>query len=453
MRRIYVAGAGCAGLVSAACYARKGHLVSIYEKEQIKREIIVSMRAPFFEPNLDELLAQVMQDGRLQVAADAVSQAAAADLCIVTVGTPTLRDCSLDLSAVLAACHDIGRGFAKSSEYNVLAIRSTVSPGTTSGLVRRTVEQSSGKRAGRDFGLVVCPEFLRTGSAIRDMLHPDRVVIGASDDRSGDTFEQFVRGFYDENPRPVLRVSPTTAEIIKYASNAFLATKVGFMNEIANICELFEDVDVRQVAEGMGYDPRIGTALPKAGLGFGGPCLPKDLAAFAAGARRSGTRLRIAEATLTSNKLQNHNVIRLARKVLGGRLKGKRAAVLGLAFKPGTSDIRDSPAIKIVETLLDAGANVTAYDPAAMNNAAELFGKKIAYAKGILDCLEDADCCFILTAWDEFRTISSDQFIDAMNKPIVLDCNRTLEPSKLDQRITYAAIGLKKDEGTRSQRR
>jgi UDPglucose 6-dehydrogenase len=293
---------------------------------------------------------------------------------------------------------------------------------------------------------VAYPEFLREGSAIHDMLHPDRVVLGEFDERSGNVLEEFIQEFYGANLPPVLHVSPTSAEMIKYASNAFLATKVAFMNEIANLCERFENVDVRRVADGMGYDPRIGRAFLDAGLGFGGSCLPKDLRALVEGAKENGVRLRIPEAALASNELQPLRVIRLARELIG-RLKGKRAAVLGLAFKPGTSDMREASSVKVVRALLDAGMHVSTHDPAAMPDAARFFGKRVKYAETIRDCLEGADCCFIVTEWDDFRTIPSDLFLDVMAQPIVIDGRRVLDPSKLDPRITYRGIGLGKRMG------
>jgi UDPglucose 6-dehydrogenase len=446
VRHIHIVGAGYVGLVSAVLYAQKGHLVTIYEKDETKRNAMRSGRATFFEPNLEQLLAESIQEGCLEVVADPVLVGVSPDLFFVTVGTPSRRDGSVDLSAVMAACRDIAEWMKGSSGYRVLAIRSTTFPGTTCGPVRELVEKFSGKRAGRDFGLVAYPEFLREGSAIHDMLHPDRVVLGEFDERSGNVLEEFIQEFYGANLPPVLHVSPTSAEMIKYASNAFLATKVAFMNEIANLCERFENVDVRRVADGMGYDPRIGRAFLDAGLGFGGSCLPKDLRALVEGAKENGVRLRIPEAALASNELQPLRVIRLARELIG-RLKGKRAAVLGLAFKPGTSDMREASSVKVVRALLDAGMHVSTHDPAAMPDAARFFGKRVKYAETIRDCLEGADCCFIVTEWDDFRTIPSDLFLDVMAQPIVIDGRRVLDPSKLDPRITYRGIGLGKRMG------
>jgi len=436
---IYVSGAGYVGLVSAACYAQKA-TVSLYEKDQAKRENIALARAPFFEPGLNQLLTKALETGCLQIVTDPTAAVAASDLSFVAVGTPLRRDGFINISQVLAACRDIGRGLRRSSRYHVVTIRSTVFPGTTSGLVLRTLERASGKKAGEDFGLVACPEFLREGSAVHDTLHPSRIVVGSIDDRSGDMIEDFVREFHVDLP-PLLRVTPETAEIIKYASNGFLATKVAFINEMSNLCERFQGVDVKQVADGMGYDPRIGRAFLDAGLGFGGACLPKDLRALAEGAKRIGLRLRIPEATLASNESQPLRVIDMARELIG-TLNRKRAAVLGLSFKPGTSDMREASSVRIVRALLDSGMHVSVYDPVAMGNARRFFGRRVNYAKSVRDCLDDADCCFIVTEWDEFKAIPPDLFLETMEKPVVIDGRRVIDPLKLDPKIAYRAIGL-----------
>jgi UDPglucose 6-dehydrogenase len=440
VRHVYVAGAGYVGLVSAACYAQKG-IVYLYEKDQARRETIASAKAPFFEPELNQLLAKLVETACLQIVTDPAVAVAASDLSFVAVGTPVRRDGYIDTSQVLAACRDIGRGLRIRSGYHVVVIRSTVFPGTTSGLVLRTLERSSGKKAGEDFGLVAYPEFLREGSAVYDTLNPNRIVIGGIDDRSGNMIEEFLRELHGSDLPPVLRVTPETAEIVKYASNGFLATKVAFINEMANLCEHFEAVDVKQVADGMGYDPRIGRAFLDAGLGFGGACLPKDLRALAEGAKRSGLRLRIAEATLASNESQPLRVIDMARELIG-TLKKKRAAVLGLSFKPGTSDMREASSVRIVRALLDSGMHVSVYDPVAMENARRFFGRRVNYAKSVRDCLDGADCCFVVTEWNEFKTIPPELFLETMRKPVVIDGRRVIDPSKIDPKIAYRAIGL-----------
>jgi UDPglucose 6-dehydrogenase len=443
VRKIYVAGAGYVGLVTAACYAQAGNLVSVYEKDKAKRRAIASGKVPFFEPSLDQMLAEAIQAGRLEVVANPARAVASSDISFVAVGTPTRRDGTVDLAAMLLACRDIAGGLRRCSGYHVLAIRSTVFPGTTSGSVRKTVERFSVMRAGEDFGLVAFPEFLREGSAIHDTLHPDRLVLGEFDYRSGNAMEKFVRDFYGHNTPPILRVSCSTAELIKCASNAFLATKIAFINEIANLCERLEDTDVGRVADGMGYDDRIGRAFLDAGIGFGGSCLPKDLKALVEGARRNKVRLRIAEAAFRSNQLQPLRVVRLARELISS-LKGKKAAVLGLAFKPKTSDMRDATSLKVVEALLKAGMSVTVYDPVAMENAAAYLGDRVRYADNIRDCLEGAHCCFIVTEWDDFRLIPSNVFTDTMAQPVVIDGRGVLDHSKLSPRIAYKAIGLGK---------
>lgn len=441
MRRVYVAGAGYVGLVSAVCYAQRGDFVYVYDKDENRSKALASGRSPFFEPGLDQLLVKSTKSGYFEVVDDPVPAVAASDLCIVAVGTPATPEGFLDLSAVLDACRSIGQGVAKSEGYHMVAIRSTVCPGSTSGVLRTTLENSSGKTAGSDFGLVAYPEFLREGSAIHDFFHPSRVVLGECDSRSGDAMEAMIRDFFRDDPCPILRVNATTAEMIKFASNAFLATKITFINEIANLCERVGDVDVGQVADGMGRDPRIGGGFLEAGLGFGGSCLPKDLRALVRTAKNGHVRLRIAEAALASNQVQPLRAIRLARDLMGP-LRGRRAAVLGLAFKPGTSDIREAPALAIVQELLKNKMHVSVYDPAAMKNAELHLGKRVRYAMSIRDCLEGADCCFIATEWDEFKTIPSSLFTETMARPIVIDGRRALDRSKLDPSISYKAIGL-----------
>lgn len=438
---IYVAGAGILGLASAACYAQEGNFVSLYEKDISKRKAIASGRLPVHEPNLDQLLRDAMSTGRLELVADPNIAVEESDISLVAVGTPNRNDGSMDSQYVVAACRDFGRGLKRASGYKLLSIRSTVFPGTTTGLLRKTVEKLSGKRAGSEFGLVAYPEFVRGGSAIQDMLHPDRIVIGELDDRSGETMESFVREFHSGNMPPLLRVNATTAEMIKYASNAFIATKIAFMNEIASLCGRFEDVDARRVADGMGHDPRIGRALLDAGVSFGGGCLPKDLRELIAGAKKREVRLRIAEATLTSNEAHSLEMLRLARELLGD-LRGKHAAVLGLVFKARTNDMREAPSIKIVRALLRAGMSVNVYDPAVGQEIAVLFDKKVKYADDIRDCLEGAECCFIVTGWDEFKAIPQDLFIDHMSQPNIIDGCRVFDPSKLNPAISYRAIGL-----------
>jgi UDPglucose 6-dehydrogenase len=451
MKHIFVAGAGHVGLVSAICYANKGNLVSIYDSDRDRLDAVASGKAPFFEPRLHALLAKVRKAGHLNVPCDSIVAAAESDFCFVAVGTPTRRDGSADLSSLLDACRDIALGIRESSKYKILAIRSTVPPGTTSSAVRKTVEKLSRKQAGRDFGLIVYPEFLREGSAIHDMEYPARVVLGELDDRSGSAMEKLVRRFHASRVPPVLRVSLSTAEVIKYASNAFIATKIAFINEIANLCERFEGMDVRQVADGMGYDPRIGRASLDAGLGFGGPCLPKDLRAFVEMARRNGIRLLIAEAAFMSNKLQPSRPIRLAKGLIGD-LKGKQAAVLGLAFKPGTNDVREAPSLQVVRSLLDAGMHVSVYDPAAMKMSEQYLGNSVRYTESVRECLRGAVCCFIVTEWDEFSAIPSELFMRIMARPLVIDGRRVLDPRKLDRRITYRAVGLGARHGTSSSR-
>jgi len=428
-------------LVSAACYAQSGSRVAVYEKDQAKRGIIASGRSWFYEPSLDRMLRNLKKTRRMTVVLDPVSAVASSDLAMITVGTPTRRDGIADLSDLDRACRDIAEGLKLASRYVLVVIRSTVLPGTTSELVRRTLERFSGKKAGRDFGLVVYPEFLREGSAVRDTLHPSRIVIGELDRCSGNALERFLKEFYGRDLPPLIRVNMATAEMIKGASNAFLATKVSFINEIANLCESFNNVDVDRVADGMGYDHRIGREFLNAGPGFGGSCLPKDLKALVKGARQFGVRLRVAEAALAANELQPLRLIGLVRELVGNT-RGKKVAVLGLSFKPSTSDMRMAPSVKIIRALVKTGMRVKVYDPEAMENAKSLFADSVAYASSARNCVRQADCCLILTEWGEFSALTSGLFVQTMKKAVVIDCRRVLKSLKLDSRIVYRALGI-----------
>jgi len=440
-KRIVIVGAGHVGLVSAACYAQAGSCVAVYEKDQTKRGIIASGRSWFYEPSLDGMLRNLKKTGRMTVVSDPVSAVGSSDLAIVAVGTPTRRDGTADLSDLARACRGIARGVKLASHYVLVVIRSTVLPGTTSRLIRRTLERVSRKKAGRDFGLVVFPEFLREGMAVHDTIHPSRIVIGELDRRSGNALERFLKEFYGRDLPPLIRVNMATAEMIKCVSNAFLATKVSFINETANLCERLDNVDVDCVADGMGYDHRIGRDFLNAGPGFGGSCLPKDLKTLVKGAKHFRVRLRVAEAALATNELQPLRLIRVVHELVGNP-RGKKVAVLGLSFKPSTSDMRVAPSVKIIRALVKTGMRVKVYDPKATENAKSLFGDTVAYASNVRDCLEQADCCLILTEWGEFSALTAALFVQTMKKPVVVDGRRVLKSLSLDPRIVYRALGI-----------
>ncbi|MCC6052158.1 MAG: UDP-glucose/GDP-mannose dehydrogenase family protein [Fervidicoccaceae archaeon] len=363
------------------------------------------------------------------------------DISFICVGTPSRPDGSADLSYVESAARSIGRALRDKKGWHLVVVRSTVPPGTTGGIVRRIIEEESGKRAGVDFGLCMNPEFTREGSAVEDTFTPDRIVIGELDERSGAFLEKLYRDFHGSNMPPIIRTSLTNAELIKYASNAFLAMKVSFINEIANIAQRVPEADVEIIARGIGLDKRIGPLFLRAGLGFGGSCFPKDLRALIRFSESVGYEPKIIRAVMEVNESQPYRALELAKSLLGS-LEGKRIAVLGLAFKPNTDDVREAVSIKIVKALLSEGASVVVYDPKAMPNARRVLGETVVYAGSAEECLRGADCAIVVTEWDEFRKLRPEDFSRLMRTPVVVDGRRIYDPKEYSRKLKYAAIGL-----------
>jgi len=444
--RISIVGAGYVGLTSAVCYADRGFNVYLLESDRAKAQQIKVEEPPFYEAGLREMLHEALASGKLEVSSDVKKAVLGSEITFIAVGTPSLSDGSIDLTHVGSAAKDIGKTLKIKGDYHLVVVRSTVTPGTTLNFVKPSLESSSGKRVGVEVGLAMQPEFLKEGSAIQDTFNPSRVVIGEYDSKSGDTLESFCRKLHGENVPPILRMNPTSAEVVKYASNAFLATKVSFINQIANICEKVEGVDVVKVADAMGLDDRIGRKFLNAGPGFGGSCFPKDLKALVAFSRELGYEPKLLEATLRINEEQANHVAELVREELGS-VKEKKIAVLGLAFKPDTDDMRESQSIRIINRLMEEGAEVQAYDPAAMKNARELFGEKILYADSATNCLSGADCAVIVTEWDEFKKLNVEDFKRKMRTPIVVDTRRIYNPQEF-RSLRYRAVGLKESAYT-----
>jgi UDPglucose 6-dehydrogenase len=322
-----------------------------------------------------------------------------------------------------------------------VVVKSTVVPGTTENMVKPIIEKHSGKRCGIGFGLCMNPEFLREGAALYDTLHPDRIIIGEYDKKSGDVFENLFTQFYKEELPPIIRTNPSTAELIKYANNAFLATKISFINTIANVCEKIPGADVTTVAEGIGLDERIGSLFLRAGLGYGGSCFPKDVKALIAFSKSLGYEPTLIKTVKEVNNVQPYKAVELAEKLVGD-LKGKRIAILGLAFKPGTEDMREATSIKVVDRLLKKKARVIVYDPVAMDNAKKIFGEKVSYSSSAIECIRNAVCCIIVTEWDEFRNLGPEDFVKHMKEPNVVDGRRIYEPRRFGERNHFTAVGL-----------
>jgi len=328
-------------------------------------------------------------------------------------------------------------------EYHLVVLRSTVVPGTTENVVKPIVEVRSGKRCGEGWGLCFNPEFLSEGSAVEDTFNPDRIVIGECDERSGDVLESLYKEFYAEKMPPLLRTSPVNAELIKYANNAFLAMKVSFINTIANICERIPGADVTVVAKGIGLDKRIGSLFLNAGLGYGGSCLPKDLRALIQHSRSLGYEPKLLEAVKEVNDGQPRRAIELCKELVG-ELRGRRVAVLGLAFKPNTDDMRDAVSIKIVKRLLEEGARVVVYDPRAVENAKKVFGSSVEYATSVEECLRGSECAIVVTEWEEFRRLRPEDFLRLMKEPVVVDGRRIYDAELFSSRLRFAAVGFGK---------
>ena len=391
--KVSIVGTGYVGLVTGLCLAELGNEVVCIDVVPAKVQSIMEGRAPIFEPGIDELLERHLRSGRFRATMD-MGEVASTDVTFIAVGTPSREDGSLDLGYVRAAAQSIGEALASKEGYHVVVVKSTVTPTTTDAVVGPVVESSSGKRIGDSLGIASNPEFLKEGMAIDDFMNPDRVVIGASDAKAAD----LVRSLYSSFDCPILTVPTATAEMIKVASNSFLATKISFVNEVGNICKDM-GIDMRQVAEGMGLDGRIGKQFLRAGCGFGGSCFPKDVAGLAAEAERRGLRPRVMRAALDVNAEQPLRLLELLDRRLD--VRGRTVAVLGLAFKPFTDDIREASSLKVVAGLLERGASVRAYDPKAMDNFRRAY-PDVTYCSSAQECLEGADAALIVTEWPEF---------------------------------------------------
>ena len=402
--QISIIGAGYVGLVTGSCLAKLGHEVTLIDVDNEKIEAINNTISPIHEEGLSEILSQA----HIKSSSD-YRHIADTDIIFLCVGTPVNKDGSMSLEDTIKATEQVAGVLEGKRDYCVIVVKSTVVPGTTEEVVIPTLERG-GKRAGKDFGICMSPEFLREGKAIYDFMNPMRIIIGELDKRSGD----MLLNLYQSFTAPILRTDLRTAEMIKLASNAFLAAKISFINEIGNICKKL-GIDTYEVAKGMGFDDRIGGKFLNAGIGFGGSCLPKDLRALIAGATQVEYEPTILEEVLNLNEKQALKPVELLERHIS--LEGATIGVLGLAFKPGTDDVRDSRAIGIVSALLQEGARVKAYDPIAIGNFKKLF-PQIEYVtvEEILNC----DAILIVTEWEEFN------HLDYRGK-IVIDGRRVLK--------------------------
>ncbi len=426
--RISVVGSGYVGLITAAGMAEKGHRVVCVDVDKGKVDMINAGKPPIYERGLREILDHVVPSG-LKATTDLEPAILSTEVTFICVGTPSDDDGSVNLRYVKDVSCQIGGILRRARDYHVIVVKSTIIPGSTEEHVIPILERESGKKAGRDFGVVMNPEFLREGVAVEDFMEPDRIVIGSHDARSGDVIESL----YYKFKAPVLRVNLRTAEMIKYTANAMLATKISFINEVGNVCKRL-DVDVYDVAKGIGMDHRIGPHFISAGPGFGGSCFPKDVKALLHKASDVGVKTRLLESVLAVNDAQPTVMLRLL--TAGRKLKGAKVAVLGLAFKAGTDDMRESPAIPIVEGLLKEGAEVAAYDPAALDNARCVFGDRIAYARSVKGAVAGADLAVVVTEWPEFKTLD----LSGMAKKSVFDARHVVNRDLLPDDVEYEGL-------------
>ncbi len=436
---VSIVGMGYVGLCTAATFASRGIQTLGIDVDEARVEQIRKGKAPVREPQLERLLKNAVGKKLLDATSD-ISKVADTETTFLTVGTPSQNDGSIDLSYVKKASEDLGGALREKRGYHLVVVKSTVVPGTTNGTVKPLLEQSSEKSVGPDLGLCANPEFLKEGTAIDDALHPDKIVIGSNDKKSGDQLLKLYRLFYQAKLPPVVLTNPESAELVKYASNAFLATKISFINTIANIAQQIPGVDVSTIAEALGHDPRIGPLFLKAGPGYGGSCFHKDLQALINYGKENRYDPILFRATEETNDQQATRIVSMAKKLLGS-LSDKKIAILGLAFKKDTDDIREAASRRVINALKKKAAHVVAYDPLAMPNAKKQLSDEINYADNPHAALKGADCAIMMTEWDEFRKLKEKDFRAYMKTPNIVDARRIFDPVEFSQ-MRYIAIGL-----------
>ena len=427
---ICVVGTGYVGLVTGAVFADLGNDVICVDNVREKIEGLKQGRMPIYEPGLEEMVARNVADGRLTFTTSLADAVKRSELIFIAVGTPAKTNGETDLSAV----EDVARGIARAMDsYKVIVNKSTVPVGTGD-LVREIIAKNQPKPVA--FDVVSNPEFLREGSAIEDTLRPDRIVIGAPTQQVAMTLLEL----YAQLGRPMIITDVPSAEMIKYASNAFLAAKISFVNAIANVCEL-AGADVTQVIKGLGLDPRIGPAFLQAGLGFGGACLPKDVESLIQTAATLGYDFKLLKSVAEINRERAQHFVETMRKALGP-LDDKVVAVLGLAFKPNTDDMREAKSVEVVALLHEAGAKIKAYDPVATENARRLLPREVTYCASPYEAAEKADALALVTEWNEFKFLNLERLRSLMRRPVIFDGRNLYEPDRMRRLgFEYYSVG------------
>jgi UDPglucose 6-dehydrogenase len=439
---IAVIGTGYVGLVTGTCFANFGHDVICVDVIEEKINKINKGIPPIFEEGLESMLKDALYHAYLTATMDMTMAIQNSELIFICVGTPSKEDGSYDYIYLKEVAKKIGEELKKVDDYKVIVVKSTCSPGTTMNLVKPILEETSQKKAGKDFGLGMNPEFLREGVAIRDFMNPDRIVIGGLDEKS----EKIIAQPYSGIDSPILFVDPTTAEMIKIASNSFLAMKVSFINEIANIAEKI-GCDIIDIAKGIGMDDRISSRFLRAGLGYGGSCFPKDIKALHRQSVEMGVPSDLLEATMKVNDAQPLRAAEILVEEMEDRsLEGKKIGILGLAFKPDTDDVREAVSLVLIDYLLNKGAKVVATDPKAIKNfREEMEHDNLILTSKVEDVLTDSDACILVTEWKEYLDLAPDLFKELMKIPLVIDGRRCLDFDKfIEKGVKFRSIGLRK---------
>ena len=437
--KISFVGLGYVGLCTATVFATKGiHVTGIdIDTERIKK--LAKGETPFHEPGLAPMLKTVIKKKIIEFTTD-IRSVADGSTTFVTVGTPSNEDGSINLSYVKKAIENIGSAIRDKNGYELIVVKSTVVPGTATRVVKPILESSSGKTLGDNLGLCSNPEFLAEGAAIKGTLKPDKIVIGAADEKSAATLSKLYRHVYSGNKIPTIMTNQTTAETIKYASNTFLATRVSTINTIANVCQRLPEADVETVSRALGLDPRIGPLYLKAGPGYGGSCFHKDLQALIAFSHSIDYDPVLLSAVEEVNQRQAEEIIKLCEKLLGS-LTDRRVSVLGLAFKKDTDDVREAASLRVIDQLVKKNARVSAYDPMAIETARKVLPGTVEFARDYKSCLAGSDCCILMTEWDEFRRLKPSVLKSIMKTPNIVDARRILDADDFRE-FNYLAVGL-----------
>lgn len=433
--RITMIGTGYVGLVTGTCFAEFGHHVTCVDKDQEKISKLLAGKIPIYEPGLEQLVAKNCSEGRLQFTTDVATAVCDAEAVFLAVGTPSSRrgDGYADLTYIFEATRDVASSL---KGYTVIVDKSTVPVGTADQVARiiREVNPEA------DFDVASNPEFLREGAAINDFMRPDRVVIGVESDRAEEMLREIYKPLYLRET-PIVCTDIKTAELTKYAANAFLATKISFINEIALLCDSI-GANVIDLAKGIGMDGRIGSKFLHPGPGYGGSCFPKDTLALLRIAQEHGQSLRIVEATVEVNAAQKAMMVKKIRDALKGSEAGKTIAVLGLTFKPETDDMRDAPAITILPALMEKGARIRAHDPQGMHEAGRALPADIYYAKDAYDACEGADAVVLMTEWNQYRALDLERIAAVMHGNVVIDLRNVYDPEQVEKKgFAYTGVG------------